>query len=81
MYDTFQQANNNGTDQTAQMHVVSKPPKTGFLVPRPITSSLEVIKLFSNTTQLITNGDSLALKLSVVIFILLIPSRINFILI
>ena len=39
-YDSFQKVNNKGTDQTAGMCrlacVVHKPPKTGFLAPRPI---------------------------------------------
>ena len=41
-YDTFQQVNNKGADQTARMRrlvcnsVVHKPPQTGFLTPRPI---------------------------------------------
>ena len=40
-YDTFQNANNRGADQTARMRrlvcacVVRKPPKTGFLASRP----------------------------------------------
>ena len=43
-YGTFQNTNNKGTDQTARMCrlvcacVVHKPPKTGFLVSRPISS-------------------------------------------
>ena len=41
-YDTLQNANNKGADQTARMRrlvcacVVRKPPKTGFLASRPI---------------------------------------------
>ena len=41
-YGTFRKVNNKGADQTARMRrlvcvcVVRKPPKTGFLRPRPI---------------------------------------------
>ena len=42
MYDTFQETNNIGADQTARMRrlvcacVVRKPPKTGFLALWPM---------------------------------------------
>ena len=42
LYNTFQNANNKGAEQTARMRrlvracVVGKPPKTGFLMSRPI---------------------------------------------
>ena len=49
-YNTFQKANNKGTDQTARMRrlvcacVVCKPPKTGFLASRPILTCYDITK-------------------------------------
>ena len=54
-YVTFQNANNQGADQTARMRrlvcacVVSKPPKTGFLASRPIYNlQFDVFMKFQN---------------------------------
>ena len=49
-YDTFQTANNKGADQTERMlrlvctFVVGEPPKKGFLVLRPIYSTIYSLK-------------------------------------
>ena len=43
-YDTFQIANNKGAGQTGRMVcvcAVRKPPKTGFLAPRPINELVD----------------------------------------